>query len=107
MRDWDSTFKTAGRYFLTPQEDMKRIVAMLKKKCVNTILDLGCGSGRHTIILAKAKFKVYGMDISEAGLKLTKEWLKESRQKAKLVKASCYKRSRIKIIILMLLSLYR
>ncbi len=92
MSYWNSVFKITGRHFFESQEDMKKIVSMLKKNNVQNVLDLGCGSGRHTVMLAKNGFKVFGMDISEAGLKLTREWLKEYKLKAKLIKASCYKR---------------
>ena len=34
-------------------------------------MDLGCGTGRHTIFLAKNDFNVIASDISETGLKTT------------------------------------
>jgi 2-polyprenyl-3-methyl-5-hydroxy-6-metoxy-1,4-benzoquinol methylase len=47
--------------------------------CVFTILDLGCGTGRHSIFLAKEGFNVYGFDQSENAIKRAKE-LTESKK---------------------------
>lgn len=38
-----------------------------------SILDIGCGTGRHSIELAKRGYKVTGFDLSEAQLKRAKE----------------------------------
>jgi len=92
MGDWESIFKKKGKVFIKPQEDMNKVIKLLKKEKVKRVLDLGCGSGRHVVMLAKAGFDVYGTDISKQGLKLTRKWLKESNLKARLKQASCYKR---------------
>jgi len=39
------------------------------------VLDLGCGGGRHTILMANEGIIPYGIDISEVGIKSTKELL--------------------------------
>lgn len=39
-----------------------------KTQGVRRVLDLGCGSGRHMVFLAKAGFEMYGLDISPTGL---------------------------------------
>ena len=90
--DWNSLFKAKGKIFLKPQEDMPQVIKLLRKEKAKRILDLGCGTGRHTVMLAKAGFEVYGTDISDEGLKLTRIWLEEKGLKARLKKASCYRR---------------
>src|SRR5712692_2520181 len=40
----------------------------LKQIGTTSILDLGCGAGRHAIFLAKAGFHVTGLDVSETAL---------------------------------------
>ena len=92
MGDWESIFKKKGKFFHEPHEDMRKLAQLFKKSNVKKILDLGCGSGRHTVFFAKLGFDVYGMDSSQSGLKQTKEWLQQSDQKATLIKASCYEK---------------
>jgi tellurite methyltransferase len=41
----------------------------LKREGAKTILDLGCGAGRHSILLGKQGFQVVALDISETALK--------------------------------------
>ena len=37
------------------------------------ILDVGCGTGRHSVELAKRGFDITGIDLSESQLRLAKE----------------------------------
>lgn len=92
MKQWDNIFKKKGKVFLEPQEDMPRIARLFKKKGVKKVLDLGCGSGRHTIYLAKNGFDVYGIDIAPVGIELTKDWLRQERLHADLKLGSVYQK---------------
>ena len=73
-KQWDKIFKQYGKFFTKPQEDILKIVRLFKKKGVKRVLDLGCGSGRHIVCLAKQGFKVYGIDIAPEGIKIAKNW---------------------------------
>ena len=42
----------------------------LKREGAKIVLDLGCGAGRHSILLGKAGFQVVALDISETALKI-------------------------------------
>jgi ubiquinone/menaquinone biosynthesis C-methylase UbiE len=92
MANWNSIFKNKGKVFNTPHEDMNALVQILKKNKAKRVLDLGCGSGRHTVFLAKAGFEVYALDNAPEGLKQTRAWLKEKGLKANLKNSSCYKK---------------
>jgi len=92
MKQWNKIFKKYGKVFTKPQEDVPKIVKIFKKHDVKEVLDLGSGSGRHVIYLAKHGFKVYGIDIAEEGIKITKAWLKENNLKANLKIGSVYKK---------------
>jgi ubiquinone/menaquinone biosynthesis C-methylase UbiE len=48
----------------------------LKREGAKRVLDLGCGAGRHSILLAKAGFQVVALDISETALKTLEARLK-------------------------------
>lgn len=72
---WDDIFKEHGLFFTEPHEDMPRIVELLKGKEAPTVLDLGSGSGRHTVYLAANDFSVFGLDGAPEGIEITREWL--------------------------------
>lgn len=92
MADWNGIFKEQGYYFLKPHEFMPKIARLLKKEKAGRILDLGCGSGCNLVYLAGKGFDMHGTDISSEGLKLSKEWLRVKNLRAKLKKASFYRR---------------
>lgn len=87
---WESIFKKEGKVFHKQHSDMPKIIKLLKKEGAKRILDLGCGTGRHTVLLAKEGFEVYGFDNAPSGLKQTRAWLKKTGLKAKLKNSSCY-----------------
>lgn len=90
MGDWDSIFREEGRHFLDPHEDMSNLVRRFRKERVRRVLDVGCGSGRHAVLLARRGFRVTGIDVSPEGLRLTREWLREEGLTARLKKADFF-----------------
>jgi ubiquinone/menaquinone biosynthesis C-methylase UbiE len=82
MKQWNEAFKKHGLIFTKHQENIKEITKLFKDHKVRKILDLGCGSGRHTVYFVKNGFDVYGIDIADKGIKLAKEWLKKENLKA-------------------------
>lgn len=46
---------------------------MLRRRKVKCVLDLGCGAGRHCVLLAKNGFEVVGVDVSDSALKMAKK----------------------------------
>jgi len=91
-KQWEKIFKKYGRVFTEPHEDILKIAELFKKKEIKKVLDLGCGSGRHLVYLAKHGFEVYGVDIAKSGIKIAKNWLKEENLKAKLKIGDIYKK---------------
>ena len=89
---WDKIFKKEGRFFIKPEKCVLKAVKFLKKEKIKRVLDLGCGSGRHLVFLAKEGFDVYGFDISKHGIKIARNWLKEENLKANLKINDFYKR---------------
>ena len=85
MGTWEDIFKKNGKVFTKTQKDMPRLVKIFKKNGFKRILDLGCGTGRHTIYFAKKGFDVYGFDSSKTGVNYTKRWLKKEKLKANVI----------------------
>ncbi len=77
-------FKRKGKIWVKPQEDIPKIIKKWKKEGIKKILDLGCGTGRHLVYLAKNGFETYGFDISREGIRIASKWLREERLNANL-----------------------
>jgi SAM-dependent methyltransferase len=81
---WNAVFGREGRVFDEPHEDIPRITRLLKERGARRVLDLGCGSGRHVIYLAREGFSVYGLDEAPEALALTGQWLEQEGLQADL-----------------------
>ena len=95
MNVWDEKFYGGTEHlqdkYRIPEENFGDFIKVLKANKAKRILDLGCGTGRHTIALAKAGFEVCGIDISKNALGVCQERLKEAGLKADLKLADIYK----------------
>ena len=47
---------------------------------IKSVLDLGCGTGRHCVYLAKNGFDVVGVDVSESALRMANEWVRRGEK---------------------------
>ena len=74
---WNEIFKHQGKVFGEPHEDMPVVVDLLKEHRATTVLDLGCGTGRHVVYLARRGFSVSGLDSAPEGLGVARQWLDE------------------------------
>lgn len=63
--------KIWGRYDY--DADVKFLEGLFRDYGCESIIDIGCGTGNHAIRLSRSGFKVTGLDISSAMLKLAKE----------------------------------
>ncbi|MBW2975518.1 class I SAM-dependent methyltransferase [Candidatus Woesearchaeota archaeon] len=72
-KSWDTVYQNIGVVQKQVYKLIKDSVVLFRKNNVKRILDLGCGTGRHTIFLAKKGFELYGIDISQHGLDITKK----------------------------------
>ena len=75
---WDAIFRRQGNVWTRPQEDMPRLLDALLAKGAKTLLDLGCGTGRHVVYFAQHGLSVHGLDNSPEGLRLTEQALREA-----------------------------
>ena len=72
---WDKRWATAeGRAdWLEPEPDVIALLPELKARGARTALDLGCGVGRHALLLAEHALAVEAIDGSAAGLAVVRE----------------------------------
>jgi len=89
---WNKIFGIKGKVFTKPQPDIPKIVKSFEKKGAKRVLDLGCGTGRHLIYLAKKGFDVYGIDIAKRGIEIARKWLKKEGSRANLKIGDIYKK---------------
>lgn len=84
MPTWDELFKREEFRWREPYPRVVEFAALLKARGFRRVLDLGCGTGRHLVYLAKEGFEVCGVDISPTGLEYTRRWLEAEGLKAEL-----------------------
>jgi cyclopropane fatty-acyl-phospholipid synthase-like methyltransferase len=78
MKDvWDKIHRKNKRLKKEVHSEIDEIVTMFLDRKTKRILDLGCGSGRHTVYLASKGFDTYGLDYSPNGLIHTLNFLNE------------------------------
>lgn len=92
MKQWNRIFKKHGKVFNEIHEDLPKIANVFKERQIKKILDLGSGTGRHVVYLSKNGFDVYGLDISERGIEITREWLHQENLRADLKIGSFYQK---------------
>ena len=82
---WNTIFAREGIVFAEPHEDMPHLADLLNQREAHTLLDLGSGTGRHTLYFAERGFDVHGIDNAAAGLASTQQRLEEASLTARLV----------------------
>ena len=71
-QEWDKIYKDQGEVQFDVLPTVRVAIDIFKRNDCKSIMDLGCGTGRHSIYLAQQGFKVYATDISETGLEIAK-----------------------------------
>lgn len=74
-------FLYADKDYLKECEFIKEIIEKYSEIPVNSLLDLGCGTGTHTLHFANMGYKVTGVDISEKMLNIANKKIKEKNNK--------------------------
>ena len=87
---WNAIFAREGVVFVEPHEDMPRLADQLEERHTRTLLDLGCGTGRHVLFFAERGFEVYGLDGAPVALETTRRRLDEAGLKAQLVEGTIF-----------------
>jgi SAM-dependent methyltransferase len=76
-RHWDSYWEEESNraFWFEPDKTVVALVNGLDKSKTGDALDLGCGIGRHTRLLAEAGFRVIAVDMSQSALAAIREHL--------------------------------
>jgi len=88
---WNSIFKKEGQVFEEPHDDMARFARLLRLRSARTVLDLGCGTGRHMLYFAEKLYDVYGIDQSPEALRRAKMLLESKGHTPQLKEGNIYK----------------
>jgi tellurite methyltransferase len=80
-RAWDERWSdaTLRRDWESPEPAVVDAVPLLRERGVQTVLDVGCGIGRHALFLASQGFQVTGLDASRTGLEAARASAAEAR----------------------------
>lgn len=70
---WERIYRQRGDLKFEVLPKIKRTARVFKEKKYQKILDLGCGTGKHSIFLAKKGFSVYATDISKTGIDIAEK----------------------------------
>lgn len=82
---WEKIYRREGYVFPEPRPRVMRFTQLLLERDMHTVLDLGCGSGRHVIHMAHKGLRVSGSDNAPSALKLTRHWLQQKHLIADLI----------------------
>jgi len=74
---WNEVIGESEKYWLDPSRESYYFLHRWKNMGFKTMLDLGCGLGRHSIMFASAGFDVTAFDISQEALERTGQWAKK------------------------------
>jgi SAM-dependent methyltransferase len=87
MPDWNTLFTSKENRWDNIHEEVLALAESRKLPKSTTILDLGCGAGRHMEYLGKRYYHMVGLDIAPNGLAVTRERLAKKRLPVELALA--------------------
>ncbi|GBD96147.1 MAG TPA: class I SAM-dependent methyltransferase [Nitrospirae bacterium] len=93
---WDREIEKFDKIYENEKNILERFIDIFRKDVIferaeivfrfagkldsnSTVVDLGCGTGRQAIKLARMGFKVYGFDISERAIELARSQIKDEK----------------------------
>ncbi len=84
---WDRAYHERANFVFSPHEEVVRFVARFIRKRIGldefrditpdrqpTVLDLGCGIGRHVLYCHAMGLDAYGVDLSPAAIEVARTW---------------------------------
>lgn len=81
---WEAAYQKRPSGEIKPERCVEDVLPLFKENGVESVLDLGCGDGRHLVYLASQGYQMYGLDSASTALKFAKEWLEKEKLNAEL-----------------------
>ncbi|MNI08566.1 Demethylrebeccamycin-D-glucose O-methyltransferase [compost metagenome] len=75
---WEQIYVEQGKIQIEVLDTVVEAVRRFKENGCTDILDLGCGTGRHTLFLAAQGFHMHASDLSQTGVDMTRRLLEQS-----------------------------
>jgi ubiquinone/menaquinone biosynthesis C-methylase UbiE len=86
MNAWDKIYEKHGIVEKGTLGIVKDAIPIFRKGGCHIILDLGCGTGRHSVFLARNRFDVIAQDYSDKALEMLKEMIEKGKLDIRIVK---------------------
>lgn len=78
------------KIFRDVNKELPEFIKLLKKIKAKNVLDLGCGTGKHLVALAKSGFQVFGFDLIDKVTEIAGDWLRKEGFEARLSVGNIY-----------------
>lgn len=75
--NWEKIYTNQGRVQIDVLDTAIEARDIFLMNEFKDVLDLGCGTGRHTLMLADSGFNVHACDLSETGVEITKNLIND------------------------------
>lgn len=89
--EWDNSYENRDNFVFSPHEEVIRFVSKFIRKRIalnefrdvapgsdhGRVLDLGCGIGRHVIFCHEMGLDAYGVDLSDAAIRVARDWAEQ------------------------------
>src|SRR5919204_338791 len=75
MATWDALFIDTKWRLYEPADELLRFESAYLDGQPLSIIDIGCGCGRHLVYLSRRGHRVTGVDIALMGLEASRRWL--------------------------------
>ena len=72
--NWEIVKGSYEDKWMIPSQEIYYLVNRWQQEGIKSVLDLGCGIGRHSILFSQKGFKTYAIDLSENAINRAQQW---------------------------------